>query len=439
MSRRTPSAREVAVRVLRQVEQRRGFSNRILAEHLGDDELDRRDRGLVTALVYGVLRHRARLDALIDGVARRPAGIRGRAREILRVGAYELRELGHPPHAAISEATRMIAGFDRGGGLVSAAQAILSTIASDGEALDLALEGGKPLDVLARRWSVPRWLAGRWIQRLGPERALLRGKALVEPPSLDLRIDLGRADAAELRRILEAEGCTVAAVEGQAQALRVRGGGDLTRHRLFAEGLISIQALGSQQPAILLAPEGGERILDACAGMGTKTLHIAELMGRRGTLVAADLSETRLREHSDLGGRGRLDCEGLDLRVVGGDLRARVDGVDELAPFDGVLLDAPCTGLGNLGRHPELRWSSEYGSIAACAALQRRLLEACWGRVRRGGRLVYAVCSLEPEEGEALVASFVADRSLRLRSEATWTPEEQGCDGFYLARIEARG
>ncbi len=425
------------MRVLRQVEQRRGFSNRILAEHLAQGELDRRDRGLVTTLVYGVLRHRARLDALIDGVARRPAGIRGRAREILRVGALELRELGHPAHAAISEATAMIAGFDRRGGLVAVGQAILSAIARDGEALDRSLAEGKPLDVLARRWSLPRWLAGRWIKRLGPERAMLRAQALLEPPSLDLRIDLGRIDAAEVRALLEAEGCTVSVVEGQAQALRVRGAGDLTRHRLFADGLISIQALGSQQPALLLDPAAGESILDACAGMGTKTLHIAERMRRRGVLVAADLSETRLREHSGLAARGLLRRSELDLRVVAGDLSGELHGVDALAPYDGVLLDAPCTGLGNLGRHPELRWTSEYGSIAACAELQRTLLEACWARVRRGGRLVYAVCSLEPEEGEALVASFVAERSLRIVAQASWTPEEQGCDGFYLARIEA--
>jgi len=437
MSRRTLSARGVAVRVLRQIEQRRGFSNRILAEQLQRSELERRDRGLATTLVYGVLRHRGRLDALLDTVAHQPAGIRGKAREILRVGIYELRELEHPPHAAISEATRLIAAFDRGGGLVSAAQAILSTIATEGAELDASLEVGKPLDVLARRWSVPRWLAGRWIKRLGPERALLRGRALAVPPTLDLRVDRGTIRADEAAAILREDArADVSLVDGQPQALRVRGGGDLTRHRLFRDGSLSIQALGSQQPALLLAPEGGERILDACAGMGTKTLQLAELMGRRGTLIAADRSELRLGEHAELERRGALGGEALDLRVVHGDLTEECAGIDDLPGFDGVLLDAPCTGLGNLGRHPELRWTSEYADIGECAQLQRSLLEACLRRVRPGGRLVYAVCSLEQEEGEALVADVAAAHGLRVVAQAAWTPEEHGCDGFYAARIE---
>ena len=438
MSRPPPSARGVAVRVLRQVQQRRGFSNRILAEQLSESGLDRRDRGLVTTLVYGVLRHRARLDALIDSVARRPAGIKGRAREILRVAVLELRELDHPAHAAISEAVRGIAMFDRRGALVAVAQAILSRISVEGETLDLSLGSGKPLDVLARRWSVPRWLAGRWIKRLGPERAELRARAMAEPPSLDLRIDCGQMSAEQVAEILRTEvGASVSTVVGQGQALRVRGGGALSEHRLFRAGVFSIQALGSQQPALLLKACAGERILDACAGMGTKTLQLAEMMGRRGTIVAADRSILRLDEQVGVATRGGLCREELDLRIVSGDLRDELAGVDDGPLFDGVLLDAPCTGLGNLGRHPELRFVREFADLAACVQLQRQLLEACWRRVRSGGRLVYAVCSLEPEEGEILVASVAAEHGLRVALEMTWTPEQEGCDGFYVARIEA--
>ncbi|MCB9700956.1 MAG: hypothetical protein H6711_03570 [Myxococcales bacterium] len=439
MPRRPPSARALAVQVLRQIDQRRGFSNRILAEHLAGSELARRDRGLVTALVYGVLRHRGRLDALIDRVATRPAGLRGRTRELLRVAVFELRELGHPPHAAISEATRLCRELEGGGGLAAATQAILSTIASEGEALDAALADGRPLDVLERRWSIPRWLGGRWIKRLGPERALARGRVLAEAPPVEVRVDLGRTSAAEVAAELRARdpAASVEVIDGQPQALRIRGGGDPSRLPGFDAGLFSVQALGSQQPARMLGPRPGERILDACAGMGTKTLQIAELMGRRGLLVAADLSAARVAEHAAIRRRGGLEVEGFELRSVVGDLcEATIAGVDEDAPFDGVLVDAPCTGLGDIARHPELRWTRTYDDIGERAALQRRLLEASWPRVRAGGRLVYAVCSLEPEEGEALVAAFVRERGLRVAEEATWTPEEHGCDGFYLARIE---
>ena len=207
-------------------------------------------------------------------------------------------------------------------------------------------------------------------------------------------------------------------------------GHELANHSLHGEGLFSVQGLGSQQAALALAPCPGEHVLDACCGLGTKTLHLAELMQRRGTLVAADASADRLAAHDDLVLRGALAVPELALTRVRGDLTADCPGVDE-RQYDAVLLDAPCTGLGNLGRHPELRWTSRYEDITASAARQRELLARCLARVRPGGRLVYAVCSLEPEEGPQLVRTFDAT----LEFEQMWTPEGEDTDGFYLARL----
>jgi 16S rRNA (cytosine967-C5)-methyltransferase len=436
------TARGLAVQVLRQIEQRRGFSNRILAEHLaGHPDLERRERGLVTTLVYGVLRHQARLDALIDAAADRPDRLRGRVREIARVAALELRELGHPPHAAISQALQLAADIDRTGAVPRTLHAILAAIDRDGEAHDARLAAGKPLDVLALRWSIPRWLAGRWIKQLGPDLALARARALAEPPAVDLRVDLSRTTADDVAAALR-DGDAKIAVEqlpDQAQALRVRGGGDLARHPLHARGLFSVQALGAQQAARALDPRPGERVLDACAGMGTKSLQLAEVMQRRGDLVAADLSDLRLAEHAELRRRGDLDRPDLKFTSVRADMAAAEPqpGVDD-APFTAILLDAPCTGLGNLARHPELRQTVEYGDIATCAALQRRLLDRSRARLAADGRLVYAVCSLEPEEGPALVRAACDAGAFTLVREDAWTPEVHRTDGFYLAVLRPR-
>lgn len=436
------TARGLAVQVLRQIEQRRGFSNRILAEHLaGHPDLERRERGLVTTLVYGVLRHQARLDALIDAAADRPDRLRGRVREIARVAALELRELGHPPHAAISQALQLAADIDRTGAVPRTLHAILAAIDRDGEAHDARLAAGKPLDVLALRWSIPRWLAGRWIKQLGPDLALARARALAEPPAVDLRVDLSRTTADDVAAALR-DGDAKIAVEqlpDQPQALRVRGGGDLARHPLHARGLFSVQALGAQQAARALDPRPGERVLDACAGMGTKSLQLAEVMQRRGDLVAADLSDLRLAEHAELRRRGDLDRPDLKFTSVRADMAAAEPqpGVDD-APFTAILLDAPCTGLGNLARHPELRQTVEYGDIATCAALQRRLLDRSRARLAADGRLVYAVCSLEPEEGPALVRAACDAGAFTLVREDAWTPEVHRTDGFYLAVLRPR-
>ena len=175
--------RGLAARVLQDIEQRAAFSNRVLSEHLErHPDWDARDRGLLTTLVYGVLRHRSRLDAHVDAHARRPAGLRGEVRQLVRVGALELRELGHPPHAVLTEVGHAAARLRGGAGLRRAMHGILDAVAREGEALDATLASGATLDVLERRWSIPRWLGGRWRKALGDERALARARALASPP-----------------------------------------------------------------------------------------------------------------------------------------------------------------------------------------------------------------------------------------------------------------
>ena len=190
----------------------------------------------------------------------------------------------------------------------------------------------------------------------------------------------------------------------------------------------------------ILEPAPGERILDACAGMGTKTVQIAEHLRRRGTILAADASAERIAE-LEHGARERavLDSD-LELRTLVADLTAAAEPSPD--PFDAVLLDAPCTGLGNLARHPELRQTAEAAAVGERAALQATLLRRCAALVRPGGRLVYAVCSLEPEEGPAIIAAFLADATaaadFTLTAQRSWTPEREHSDGFWLARLDRR-
>ncbi|MEM6291428.1 MAG: transcription antitermination factor NusB [Myxococcota bacterium] len=430
---RPPTARALAIRVLRDLD-RGGFSNRSLSRQLERHPgMDGRERGLTTVLVYGVLRHRARLDAHIDAHARKPKGLKGEVRHALRIAAFEMLELERPPAIAVSEALK---GLRHAGPLKGAVQAILGAIGRDGAALDASFAEGKPLVVMERRWSIPRWLGGRWIKQLGPDAALARAKALAEPPPVDLRLDLGRIthDDAVARLHDDHPGIILQPVPDQPQALRTRSGGDLFYGPMHDEGLISVQGLAAQQAARALAPEPGMRVLDACAGMGVKTLQLAELMHRRGTLVAADNDPKQLAEAEVLRARGRLDDECLTFTHVEADLCGDHDELDA-EPFDAVLLDVPCTGLGNLARHPEIRWQRSYEDIGARAQLQRALLRRNLLRVRPGGALVYAVCSFAPEEGQDVVAELLEEGLATLAHDKTWTPEGDGTEGFYIARL----
>ncbi len=448
--RSTPSARHLAVRTLREIEQRQGFSNRLLSEQLERHlDLDPRDRALATNLVYGVLRQQGRLDALIDAFAHKPKRVKGELRTILRVAAFEMVELGRPLAIASSEAAKLAARLDPQGLLKSLIAGVLQGIDRDAAILDVALDDGDPVDALVRRWSLPRWLALRWVASLGPERARTRARALAEIPAIDLRVDLARISTAELRErlLLDHPGIEFQAlpesVGDQAQAMRVRSGGDLFHGPLFGEGLFTIQSLGSQQAVRTLDPRSGERVLDACAGMGTKTLQIAELM-QQGSILAVDASADRLAEQATIRERGQLDDHaGLDLRALVADLKLDPEPGGPLDPnhtrYAAVLLDAPCTGLGNLARHPELRWTCDLADVSSCAELQAILIRRCAALVEPGGRLVYAVCSLEPEEGPAIVHGLLDDPAFAgqftLELEQAWTPEQHQCDGFWLARL----
>jgi len=294
--------------------------------------------------------------------------------------------------------------------------------------------------VLQRRYSIPRWLGGRWLANLGPERALLRAAALTRPCPVDIRIDCTRTELETVEAALKTTrpDCEITRIPGQPQALRIRRGGPLAQNTMYKQGLFSIQAIGSQQAVRALALKPGERVLDACAGVGVKTIQLAESLNRQGTLVATEPLAARVAELARAAERGGLFGEGLLVKIIEAAMdQANVAGVDDGPLFDAVLVDAPCTGLGNLGRHPELRWTSRYEDIATCAALQHQLLRACWQRVAPGGRLCYAVCSLEPEEGEQLIAEFLADtHDARLGNSTAWTPEGEQTDGFYLACLQ---
>ena len=434
-----PNPRALAVRVLRRVEREGAYSNRALAEELeAKSDMDPRDRGLATALVYGVLRHVTRLDRHIDAFAHNPDRLKGELRMILRVACYELREMERPLRVASSEAAKLTSRLDPRGRLRGLVTAILSGIDRGGEALDEQLDAAEPVDALRYRWSIPGWLGRRWVRTLGPEVARARARAMSEEPYIDLRIDASRFDTREIREEIQREHPRARMEEvdpTQAQCIRLRAAGDIFYSPAFERGAISIQSLGAQQAALALAAATrlpGARVLDACAGMGTKTLQLAELMGRRGELVAVDTDARKLEEFDALRERGALDQPELRLQTIHGDLGEALDLGER---FDAILLDAPCTGLGDLARHPELRSRVRPEQLRANSAMQARLLRSCAERLRPGGTLVYAVCSLEPEEGVELIRAVAPECGLELLDQAEWTPESHASDGFFHATL----
>ncbi len=434
------SAREIARRALRRVESQGAFGSAAIdAELAGAPDVDSRERGLATELVYGTLRHRDRLDRALGAHA--PRGIAKLApqmRTILRVAAYQLLMLDRvPDHAAVNDAVRAARKLG-GNRMAGFANAVLRAVATGGEP-PLPLASEDPLAHVCAAYSLPRWIAERIRDGVGEGALVAAAAALSAPAPLSIRVNPLRATLASVNERLVADhaGVEVDPAPGCPGGLLVRGLGAPERSPSFADGWWTVQDAGAQRVSLLAAPAAGMRILDACAGLGGKSTHLAELSGDGADILAVDVSERKLRQGAESAARLGLKS----IRSLAVDLLDPAAGEAVGGDFDLVVVDAPCSGLGVLRRHPEAKWRVQPEMIAAMAELQRRMLDALVSRVRPGGALVYAVCTFTEEEGPAQIERITRRHgSLRLdgpaaRSELRTWPHTDDADAFYAARL----
>jgi 16S rRNA (cytosine967-C5)-methyltransferase len=374
-------ARTAATDILDAVLERDVPLDAALAEHRGLAALGPRDRAQARRLVAMVLRRMGEIDRRIDACLDRPIAARhGHIRNILRAGTAELAFLETPHHAAVDAAVRQASWYRRGAlkGLVNA---VLRRIAR-GET-DTPADAPDPGTA-----NTPAWLFTRWREIYGDETARAIATAHLSEPPLDITL-ARRADPAEWAARLDAE-----ILPGGT--LRRAAGGRISELLGFDEGMWWVQDFAASLPARLLRDDAGARIADLCAAPGGKTLQIAD---RGPQVTAVDISGGRLGQLQE-----NLARTGLDAELVCADVAQwRPD-----APFDAVLLDAPCTATGTIRRHPDILHRRSADNIRRAAMLQDRLLRAAVNMVRPGGTLVYAVCSLEPEEGTARIDALLA-------------------------------
>jgi 16S rRNA (cytosine967-C5)-methyltransferase len=383
-------ARRAALRALRDAARGGGTLGDTLARP-EMDALDERERAFAHELVLGALRRRGWLDHVLVRLVERPFDrVDPAIRDVLRMGTYQLLFLRVAPHAAVSESVDLARTVDpRAGGF---ANAVLRRLQRDGPPPEPDAVAD-PRGWLLSYGSLPAWLADRWVGRLGAERAIDRARALLAAPPVHLRLNPRVPDAADR---LEAAGVRTvpAAVPGALTLVEGRIA------PLVADGIAYVQDQGSQLVARLAASDG--RVLDACAAPGGKSLLVADLGGGRTRVVAAEASRRRVATLVRL--RDRWGAAGV--RAVAADARRP----PFRATIDVVLLDAPCSGLGTLARHPDIRWRLGAAEVDRHARRQAEMIAALAPLVRPGGRLVYAACSVEPEENEGVVLPFLEAR-----------------------------
>ncbi len=365
------------------------------------------DRALARAIASEALRWRTDIDALIDGATQQRLPDDAKSRAVIGIMLAQVLRLDTPPHAAIATGLPLLMGGPR-----RLAHGVFSTLTKRGAALP-------PVPTL------PDGPRERW-----GERADAIAAGLAEPPLLDLSLK----DAARTAEWAE----TLGGVSLAPGHVRLPRGAAIETLPGYRDGAWWVQDLAASLPARLLGPGEGRRVLDLCAAPGGKTLQLAAAGWQ---VTALDISKRRLERLRD-----NLDRTGLSAQVVTADALTW----EPEAPFDAVVLDAPCTATGTCRRHPDVLHRVRRGQIADMAELQARLLERATGWLAPGGTLVYAVCSLEHEEGEdqaarvtltpypigadALPSGLAPASDGWLRTDPGMLAEHGGLDGFFIAR-----
>ena len=416
-----PGARAVALDALLSVERTQTFADDALDHYISRSALDSRDRALALELVYGILRHQSTLDWRLDHVATKSmAKLPSRVRMALRLGAYQLLHLDKiPPSAAVNES---VALMKTGGasahwpGFVNAVlRALTRTPAPpwpDREA--------DPVRALSVQHACPAWLTERWLARFGIQDAETLCQSTTDIPPLTIRVNTLRTTRDALAARFTELGHAVRPTKISPVGLVLDKCGSVAELPLFRDGAFYVEDEAAQLVAPIVDPQPGELVLDACAAPGGKTTHLAALMQNNGELFAVDSSAARLRLLED-------NCRRLGIgiiRTVPADITSPLPPSLCERPFDRILLDAPCSGLGVLRRHPEGKWRKKAEAFGQHQALQRQLLEQAGNRLRPGGVLVYSTCSSEPEENEQVIDQFChAHKEFRRESVAPWLPE----------------
>ncbi|OQY58618.1 MAG: hypothetical protein B6245_10895 [Desulfobacteraceae bacterium 4572_88] len=339
-----------------------------------DHPLSKRDQSLVYALVYGVLRWRGRLDWIISHFSKtRLDKISPRVLNVLRLGLFQVICLDRvPDFAAINTSVEMCKSFSKPW-VVRFVNGLLRNAARKHESVPFPDFRKDPVAALTAEKSFPRWLVQRWVRRLGPDETALLCDAINTIPPITIRTNVLRISREHL----------ICEIESDARNI----------------GLSEYVPEGICLSAHLLNPQPGETILDACAGLGGKTGHIAQMMGNTGQIIARDSDGRKLSRL-----RGEMRRLGISIvRTETHDLNTPPQG----KTFDRVLLDAPCSGLGVLRRNPDTKWQASKKNLARYRARQIRFLENLASLVKPSGILIYAVCSTESEENEAVVRAFL--------------------------------
>jgi len=440
--------------VLRAVEEKDAYANLALNQLLERHRLEKVERAFATQLTYGVLRTRNTLDWILSHFTKKPLKSQTiLLRNILRLGVYQLLYMDKvPPSAACNEGAEMARRYGHQGA-VKFVNGVLRNVARRGGEIGFPSIEEDPVKHIVLRYSHPQWIVKDWLDSFGQEETLAICMANNEAAPTTIRTNTLRLTRDELKERLCREGVTVRETAFASEGLVIDDYFSIDRINAFKEGLFQVQDESSMLAGRALCPDIGAKVLDACSAPGGKTTHLAELMGNKGEILAADPYPHKISLIED-------NCRRLGIEIVrtmAADASRLTDDLEEWADY--ALVDAPCTGLGVLRRRPDARWRKEESQPVTIAELQRSILDGVSRCLKPGGVLVYSTCTITHQENLGQVKDFLnRHREFYLESLSPYLPSElestgrgslssgyfqilpgiYGMDGFFICRMRKK-
>lgn len=432
------STRQLALEILCRIE-KGAYADHLLDAHR--NQVTPQDRDLFQHLVLGTLTYRQKLDHILNAYLPKPIHKQKvPLRNLLRLSVYQLQFLDRVPAYAIVDEAVTLARKTQGASIAKLVNAILRGVAENRKNITYPNAQTHPIDHLSITESHPHWMIQRWIKRYGFENTQKLCQINNTTPTLTIRANPLKTTSSNLQSGLAQEGISSEAVAQHPHMLAILHPKNLFQTTAFQKGLFTVQGIGAASVIPLLDPQPHETILDVCSAPGGKTTAMAEHMQNTGHIIAVDLYPARLKTV-------RQNAQRLHITNIH-TLAANATHLPFQNAFDRVLLDAPCSALGILSHHPDMRWLRQPKDIAFLSQQQNALLHHAAQHVKPNGTLVYSTCTIEPEENEHVIENFLKTHPqfhlepahnhhpLAQGNYLQFLPHRNHHDGLFAARLQ---
>ena len=441
--------REAAYQILYKVATEGTYANLAVRQKLKESDLSPEDSRLMTELVYGTLRQQGSLDYILSQFVKSGLDkISSQTRVILRLGLYQLWYMDRiPVFAAVNESVNLAKKYGHAG-IAKLVNGVLRSIDRERTRITFPSLAKDVVGHITYFYSHPRWLVERWIKQFGVQATIELCKYDNAPANFCLRINTLKSSREDVLALCEKSGLVAKPGLFAPESIYLSGLLGLEKSQIFQQGLVQPQDESSMLAALALCPSPGAKVLDLCAAPGGKTTHLAQLMKNQGRINAFDIHPHKI-------GLIKENCRRLGITIVDAKVQDATRLPEALRDWaDYVLVDAPCSGLGVLGRRPDSRWHKEPKIIEEMAVLGSQILAEAAKTVRPGGFLLYSTCTIGPEENQQVIENFLQNQpGWHLTELPTYAamnetdkqaakcgmwqilPQVHGMDGFFMARL----